>query len=168
MNRIWRTALVIALGTAGVAGCRGGSSVPAADDKIFEGLDPEVVAEVLAFPHARQSIGEKDERAVRDGLAQGMVRNFIVCRDAHRVYTAWVNTGSPPQLAANPVPANPVEPASTGFADYYAQLSTAVKSGEIDNLRFWLTAEGGCGQWIPAEPDEPEGPTIKDVIEGRS
>lgn len=161
MKRLAISAFVIA-----VAGCALGVPL-SVDADFFEGLDLAVVAEVLDNPVARQKI-EEEPILTRASMAQGIVVNFILCRDALRVYQEWVNTGVAPNLEPPPTPTNPREPSYSSIDDYYAQFETSIDSGELDQLRLLLTAEGSCGQWIPARPRNAEGPTIKDVVERRS
>ncbi len=143
------------------------ADVASADADHFAGLDPTVVAEVVDNPVVAQRLDEEPPET-RASLAQGIARNFIVCRDAFRVYQDWITTGAPPPLAPLPIPDNPVEPSNTVWEREYEALQARIASGEPQQLRFWLTAEGSCGQWIPANPGEPQGPTIGDVIEGSS
>jgi hypothetical protein len=133
----------------------------------FKGLDPSVVAEVLANPVASQKLQEEPE-ATKASLAQGMVRNFILCRQAFHVYQGWITTGTPPSLGPLPTPTHPLEPSNSAEVHDYAAVRTAIRSGEVEQLRFWLTAQGSCGQWIPAKAGDASGPTIKDVVEGAS
>jgi hypothetical protein len=154
--------LGIVLCAVAVVGC--GGDVPSADAEHFQGLDPAVVTEVLTNPIARQKI-EEEPSPTRESMAQGIVINFILCRDAFRVYREWINTGSPPDLARPPVPTRPREPSSSDLESYYALFEDAIDSGELERLRFVLTAEGSCGRWIPAVPGDSSGPTIMDAIE---
>jgi hypothetical protein len=146
------------------SGCGAGQSL-SADAPYFEGLDSGVVAEVLVDPVARQKIEEEPEDT-RESMAQGIAINFMVCRDALRVYEDWIGTGVAPDLNPLPVPARPREPSYSDWETTFADLEARLASGEIEQLRFWLTAEGSCGQWIPALPGDPSGPTIKDAVEG--
>ena len=133
----------------------------------FAGLDPAVVGEVLDNPAVRQSIIEEESDAAKESRAQGVVINFMTCRDALRVYQGWVNTGVAPSLEPLPIPTNPREPSFSAITADYAMYEAAIASGELEQLRFQLTAEGSCG-WIPANPGDPGGPTVRDVIEAGS
>ena len=161
----WLVVLVIWFSVV-AAGCshQGATSV---DAPYFEGLDQTVVGEVLNDPVALQKI-EEEPSDTRESMAQGIVINFMVCRDALRVYQGWRNTGVAPSLEPLPTPTNPREPSYSDWITSYANLETRVDSGELEQLRFWLTAEGSCGRWIPARPGDVSGPTIRDVVEGES
>lgn len=157
---------LIACCLAVLTGCGQGSISKDAD--YFEGLDPSVVAEVLANPVAMQKI-EQEPVDTHESLAQGGVRNFIVCRDALRVYQEWLRTGIQPTLAPLPMPDHPREPSHSLWKQDYARLVDLVRSGDPEQLRTrWLTGNGSCGQWIPAKPGDVSGPTIEDVVEGSS
>ncbi len=147
-----------------VTGCDSAEPL-SVDASFFEGLDEVVVAEVLVNPVARQKIEEEPEDT-KESMAQGIVINFVVCRDAFRVYEDWITRGVAPDLGPLPAPVSPREPSYTDWKTSYAQLETRLDSGELEQLRFWLTAEGSCGRWIPANPGEASGPTIRDVVEG--
>lgn len=136
------------------------------DSPVFAGLDTAVAEEVLANPVAMQKIDEEPE-STKFSMAQGIVRNFQVCRDAYATYDEWLATGVRPGLAPLPIPDNPEEPSNGDWATTYSALEERVKSGESDQLREWLTAEGSCGAWIPAEPGQADGPTIREAVEGQ-
>ncbi len=146
-----------------LSACSGDADV-SEDASHFEGLDREVVAEVLSDPVAAQKIEEEPEET-KASMAQGIVRNYEVCRAAFRAYHEWTTTGRAPELAPIPVPASPEEPSNEAVARDYSSVKAAILSGEPQQLRTRLTAEGSCGQWIPAEPGDREGPTIKEAIE---
>lgn len=150
-----------------LASCGTGSDTLAADAPHFAGLDPSIVAEVVASPVVREKIDEEGDET-KESLAQGIARNFAVCRDAHRVYETWIQTGVVPSLNPLPMPANPAEPSASWWITDYAWLEAQVESGEPDKLRLWLTGEGTCGEWIPATPGDASGPTIKDITETKS
>ena len=130
----------------------------------FEGLDPEVVDEVLNDPVAAQKIEEEPEET-KASMAQGIVRNYVICREAFQAYREWTTTGQAPELEPMPSPDDPEEPSNESVENDYAAVKAAIESGEPQQLRLRLTAEGGCGNWIPAEPGDREGPTIKEAIE---
>ena len=131
----------------------GGDAEVSKDASYFEGLDPDVVAEVLNDPVAAQKIEEEPEET-KASMAQGIVRNYIICREAFRVYEEWTTTGQVPKLEPIPSPANPEEPSNESVEDDYSSVKAAIESGEPQQLRQRLTAEGSCGQWIPAEPGD--------------
>jgi len=164
VRRYVRALVVVALLVS--AGCSRGAAV-ASSDEYFHGLDPSAVAEVLANPVAMQKISEEPP-GTRGSMAQGIVINFLVCRDAARVYRKWIRVGVRPSLAPLPVPEVPMTPSYPDWERSYADLKGRIASGDIDQLRFWLTAEGSCGRWIPAEPYDVSGPTISEALEAGS
>lgn len=159
------TALSMAV-VLSVTGCTTSDS-PADASDAYAGLDQAVVQEVFANPVAIQKIDEEPE-STRLSMAQGIVRNFMVCRNAYDTYEQWLTTGERPELAPLPVPENPEEPSNGDWDVTFKALQDRLKSGEPDQLREWLTAEGSCGAWIPATPGDADGPTIRDAIEGES
>ncbi len=164
MKATLRIAAVACAALFVLSACGSGDDSVAASSDALKGLDTAIVSEVLANPVALERInGETGSR--KSGMAQGIVRNFIVCRSAFDVYNDWRLTGTPSDLVTNPEPANPVEPSNKDFADYYQRIAGAVTSGDILIFREWLTGEGSCGQWIPSEPGDPNSPTIRDAIE---
>lgn len=163
----WRTLTLLMMAVTGLTGCIGASAAEDPFDPgaaIYVGLDPAVVAEVLESPVARQKLVEEPPET-RASLGQGMVRNFLVCRDALRVYQTWLATGQQPDLAPLPTVENPVEPSNAHWIEDFSRLDQLLDSGDPDRLRTWLTGKGSCGQWISAVPGDPGGPTIADVIE---
>lgn len=164
-NRLVGAALAALL----VAACSGNAdaSVESVDARVFAGLDPVVVQEVLDNPIAMGKINEEPEDS-RESMAQGIVRNFEVCRDAAAFYSEWLGTGEKPDLAPLPVPEDPREPSNSAWDADYGLLTAAADSGDPQLVRDWLTLVGSCGQWIPATPGDVNGPTIAEVIEGAS
>ena len=158
--------LTVAISLIAIAGCTLEAPL-SVDAEYFEGLDVAVVAEVLNNPVGRQKI-EDEPILTRGSMAQGIVINFITCRDALRVYQGWLNTGVAPDLEPLPIPTTPLEPSFSGNQIQYGLFETGINSGELDQLRSSLTAEGSCGQWIPAVPGALDGPTVKDVVEAGS
>jgi len=141
-----------------VSACSGNDQ-PTPDAPYFAGLDPAVVAEVLANPVAQSRI-EGDAQADKERRLQGMVINFIVCRDMYRVYETWLTTGVAPEPSPIPQPHDPRADWNTQFG----VLTDAARSGDIDRLRSVIIGEGTCGNWIPLHPGQPDGPTIEDAI----
>ncbi len=158
---------VVVCCSAGLTGCGGEAETLSADAPHFEGLDSIVVAEIIDNPDVRQKI-EEEPAATKESLAQGIAINFTVCRDALRVYQELEDTGVTPALNPLPAPINPMEPSHSDWDKSYTDLVTRADSGELEQLRFWLTANGSCGPWIPATPGDATGPSIEDVIEGRA
>lgn len=150
-----------------VGGCAGSSDVLEASDPVFAGLDPAVVQEVLSSDAARDRVAG-DDPATAASRYQGMVRNFSFCRSALEVYETWMRTGVAPEFPSQDVPENPAASADTMDREI-RRVERLVGGGDISLLRADLTNEnGGCGVWIPANPGEPEGPTIADVVNGRA
>lgn len=167
MERSWKM-LGMGMGLLLLAGGCGGDSGMQPNDDTFVGLDSALVREVLENPAAEGTLGDVPGKDAKESMAQAMVINFGVCRDAHRVYRDWVSTGIRPQLSALPEPGNPRDPGWSDWQVSYADLVARVDSGDPAELRFWLTALGSCGRWIPAVPNDTEGPTIAEVIEGQA
>lgn len=148
-----------------LAGCSsGGDDVPSASDRTFAGLDAAVVEEVLASPVAQDRVAG-DEPAVAAARYQGMVRNFILCRDALAAYREWVSTGVAPELTAQPVPTHP-SPTAVDMDRDIQTVQQDLASGDITLLRDRLTNPSGCGAWVPATRGDQNGPTIAEVVEG--
>lgn len=149
--------------TATLASCAGtGPSLDAGSDT-FEGLDPEVVAEVMANPVAWGKVQEEEEQT-RASMAQGIVRNFIQCRAAFDAYRSWVTTGTTPEVPVLSVAVHPLEPATDAIENAQAYIEDAIASGEPAQLKNFLVGEARCGEWIPVEPGRPDGPTIEDAL----
>lgn len=134
-----------------------------ADDDAFEGLDPEVVTEVMANPVAWGKV-QSEEDETRASMAQGIVRNFVQCRGAFDAYRSWVTTGTTPEVPALDAVAHPLEPATSAIENAQAYIADAIASGEPAQLKDFLVGEARCGEWIPVEPGRPDGPTIEDAV----
>ena len=157
--------LLLALCLNLLTGCSD-SILSSPDADVFQGLDPTVVSEVLANPTVRTKI-ERRAKDEQPGLAQGIVINFIVCRDMLRVYQEWQRSGVPPKLQPLPHHANPDPITAESWELKYSGIKESADSGDPENLRDWLIGEGRCGEWIPAQPGDISGPTIEDVVLGR-
>lgn len=149
-----------------LAGC-GADHGLEASDVAFSGLDSAVVAEVLANPAATMKISQEPEDT-RGSLAQGIVRNFIVCRDFYDTYEVWRRTGQAPAAPVLPQPSNPLEPSASGWPSEFRNYSDALRSGDITRLKSLLTGDSGCGVWVPAKAGDVSGPTIAVVVRGGS
>ena len=141
-------------------------NVFASDAKHFEGLDPIVVAEVLANPIERSRIETKASNAQKN-LAQVRVISFIMCRDALRVYQEWLTTGFPSDLRIPPTPTYE-EPGWYTWKYDNENIIKSIKTGSIEELRNRLTENGSCAQGVPAQPGDFSGPTIADVVQGKT
>ena len=147
------------------AGCSG-SILSSPDSDVFQGLDPAVVSEILENPTVRTKI-ERRPKEDQPGLAQGIAINFIVCRDMLHDYQQWQNTGIAPTLRPLPRPSNPDPLTADHWELRYIDIKESIESGDPEQLRDFLTGEGSCGEWIPAQPGDISGPTIEDVVLGR-
>lgn len=141
-------------------------NVFAPDARHFEGLDPMVVAEVLANPIERSRI-EKRASDAQKNLAQVRVISFILCRDAFRVYQEWQTTGYPSDLRIPPTPTYE-EPGWYTWKYDNENITKSIKTGNIEELRHRLTENGSCAQGVPAQPGDFSGPTIADVVQGKT
>ena len=131
----------------------------------FVGLDPAVVAEVLSNPVERSRI--ERESSDQKNLAQVRVIHFIMCRDVLRVYREWLNTGYSSELRDLPKPTYKEE----GFYswDYdYERFENILETGSIEELRKRLTLEPSCGRSVPYQLGDISGPTIADIVLGRT
>lgn len=148
--------LSAAIATLLVAGC---SSEPviSADGAAFAGLDGATVDEVLASADAMGRVEGWPDESARLSVAQGVVRNFILCRDVAGAYSEWMVTGIAPETPALPVPDEPLEPSHGDWEVVYADLVSRFESGDPNEVRMWLTGETGCATWVPVSDtnDEP-------------
>lgn len=137
---------------------------PSVTDPIFAGLPPQVVNEVLQNPEAQANIAMPVSGQARDALWQGMVGNFVFCRQMLSFYETWHSTGAKP--ASFPTPVTPEHPLSSyqDVLNTYAFYKTRVATGDIRVLQDLLLNDSGCGKWIPATPGDSTGPTIADVV----
>lgn len=131
----------------------------------FVGLDPAVVAEVLSNPVERSRI--ERESPDQKNLAQVRVINFIMCRDVLRVYQEWLKTGYVNELRDLPAPTYEEEGFYTWDYDYES-YKNILETGSIDELRESLTQEPSCGRSVPYQPGDISGPTIADIVLGRT
>ena len=131
----------------------------------FEGLDPEVVAEVLTHPRAQRFINRGED--MKGNIAQAITLNFILCRDAMRAYQEWTSTGIPPTLAPLPEPVHPQQYAYSDTLYEYNTYQQSILSGDPQVLLSLITGQQTCGRWIPARPGDLSGPTIEDILLGR-
>lgn len=166
MNRpIAHVAVFVALLV--LAGCSHGGGGVSTDASYFQGLPAPVVAEALANPTVQRNL-QGDPQAMQESLAQASVREILFCREGLRVYESWISTGTPPEVSPGPIPAHPIEPGNSAIKQDYANLKEAVGSGEPTQLQAMLSGEGSCGQWVPANPSEPNGSTIDQAVKGNS
>ncbi len=158
-----RGALLLAgAGALALAGCGPATPTVSAQDPVFAGLDAEVVAEVLESPVAADRVAGDDQSTAK-ARYQGMVRNVVACRSALQVYQEWMRTGVAPEFPAQPSPESPAAYAGD-MDDDIAALQRMSAGGDISVLRQELTQDSGCGAWVPAEPGDIKGPTVRDVV----
>lgn len=158
------------LAAAAVTGCIalaacGSGRIVSGEASYFEGLPHSVVAEFLGLPIQQRNLAQVSGDAGYS-LAQAGVRNMIFCREELHVYRRWLATGQPPAIVRGPVPVHPLEPGNAAIRQDYARLESVTKSGRLSRLRFELTANGSCGQWVPAKPGTRK-PTIARVVRNR-
>ena len=164
LARQWATVVILAVLCLAVAGCTG-DDVFDPDARHFDGLDPAVVAEVLSNPVERSRI--ERESSDQKNLAQVRVINFIMCRDVLRVYQEWLKTGYVTELRDLPAPTYEEEGFYTWDYDYES-YKNILATGSIEELRKSLTQEPSCGRSVPHQPGDISGPTIADVVLGRT
>lgn len=156
----------LALVTLMVTGCGTTSQMDALDPDAehFRGLDPNVVAEVIADPVVSERVNSWSTPEVRNAEAQASVLTWIVLRDALEVYVEWRDQGVSKTLAPPPVPDHPnVDVLSMVEADH-ALIQREIDSGDIAQLRqVFVTTFNGSAD-IPAYAGQPDGPTIYDVV----
>lgn len=146
-----------------LAGCSAkADSELSASDPTFAGLDSEVTKEVLASPVAEDRVAG-DDPAVASARYQGIVRNFVLCRDAYASYKTWLKSGESPGLPRQPNPTNPAPTAGDMEADIKL-FRDDLDSGDISLVRERLSSANGCGGWIPATPGDLSGQTIADAV----
>jgi hypothetical protein len=140
---------------------------PSPSDRIFDGLPPDVVVEVLNNPAAQANIAMPLPTEDRDSMWQGMVGNFVMCRQLLDVYTTWRRTGAPPaQELAIVRPDHPLQPSYGDLQMLYKYYGEHIRNGQVTTLATDLTNDSGCGKWIPAAPGDSSGPTIAEVVRG--
>ena len=140
---------------------------PSPSDRIFDGLPVDVVVEVLNNPAAQANIDMPLPADDRDSMWQGMVGNFVMCRQLLDVYTKWTKTGAPPvQELAIVRPDHPLEPSYGDLQMLYQFYGEHIRHGQVTTLADDLTNDSGCGKWIPAAPGDVSGPTIAEVVRG--
>ena len=131
----------------------------------FQGLPRSVAAEFLALPIQQRNMSGWSGIAL-ESFAQAGVRNMIFCREELSIYRHWVNTGRPSSLVPGPMPVDPLAPGNSAIRQDYAGLRLALQAAGPAQLRTDLTANGSCGQWVPARPGTRR-PTIAQVVDSQ-
>lgn len=157
-------ACAVAWGAGACSSGEGSAIEPS--NRVFAGLEPSVVREVVKSKAARERAAG-DEKEVAAARYQGMVRNFIACRAALQSYETWLQSGTAPRLSTQPTPTYP-SPTAPDMDKDIAAIEKDLASGDITLLRDRLTNPTGCGNWIPAKQGDEAGPTIADVVNGKS
>jgi hypothetical protein len=152
---------------ATLTACGAGSEklqLPSAGSAVFDGLPAAVVSEVLENPDATRKILEEETVSARDSMAQGIVINFMTCREVAAAYQQWVTEGVRPHLADVPKVSAPREPSYPDAQAIHARLESLIASGDPSRLEATLQGPSSCGYWIPARPGDVSGPTIEDSL----
>jgi len=168
MKRMMRSLLGLLALTVVVSGCGTSQGANALDPHAdhFKGLDPAVVAEVIADPIAVERISTWEPATDRSASAQATVIARILLRDACDVYVQWRDQGEPRPLAPLPVPEYPDADTMAMVERDVVNFQAAVDSGDIGELRHLLTEVYNGTADIPADPHQPHGPSIYDVVSG--
>lgn len=133
------------------------------DSAIFKSFPTEITQEVLQNLKAISNTGGL-KREDQEILWQGQIINFQMCRQMLNVYQSWISAGTPPDSLPsiqNGAFNSTVFVNMSSMYDYYNKIA---ESGSIDDFREALTADGSCGVWIPAKPNDVNGPSIADVV----
>lgn len=138
------------------------------DGQYFEGLDPLVVDEVLADPYRLDALLYLVPEDDREGQAQVMVVNTILCRDGYQYYQEWTTTGVAPEIPELAKPTNPDDDFYPLVVQItYADFVDTIESGDPEELRIWLAeTDSCCGQFVPVIPGDWEGLSISEALNG--
>jgi hypothetical protein len=169
VSAVAAVALATTVATVGFAGSGTPpiGAPPKPTDPVFAGLDQSVVVEVLANPQAQQNTAILPV-SQRNAMWQGMVENFVMCRQVLDVYQSWTATGTAP---SDPLPiTTPQHPAASfpAVVNAYRFYDSEIASGDPSRLRNDLLNHSGCGVWVPANPGDSTGPTIADIVRSTS
>lgn len=85
LQRARQGLVVAALGVTLLTGCGQQDDGLSADADYYAGIDPKVVEEYVANPVVQQKLSQ-DSPDERPSRTQGGAINFVICRDALRVY----------------------------------------------------------------------------------
>ncbi|NUU18318.1 hypothetical protein HP550_13765 [Cellulomonas humilata] len=177
-HRSTRTNVLVAVAAVGMllGGCVGGRGPLAAEDPLFEGLEPAVVDEALALKGDVIAAAPDDQRA---WTAQQIAVEIGVCRAAYAHLEAWPIGGPPPgeldlpRLTSDAVDAAAVDAGGAGgdsrglpFASMpwdalEIQLRGLVDAEGRDGLVHFLQLVPGC--WMSVAPGA-SGPSIFDAV----
>lgn len=173
-----RLKALVAVAAVGMllSGCVGGRETLAADDPLFEGLEPAVVEEALALKGDVIAAAPDDQWA---WTAQQVAVEIGVCRAAYAYLDAWPVGGPPPgaldlpRLTSDALDAGAVDAGGAGgdtrglpFADVpwdavEVQLRGLVDAEGRDGVVHFLQLVPGC--WMPVTPGA-SGPSIFDAV----
>ena len=138
--------------------------LPSADAVMFDGLPSAVVSEVLANSDASRKILEQETTSARDSMAQGIVINFMTCREVAAGYQRWLTQGIRPELEPVPAVGAEKQPSYDDARVIHDRLESLIASGDPSQLKATLVGQSSCGHWIPAQPGDVSGPTIEDSL----
>jgi len=99
-------------------------------------------------------------------MAQGIVINFMTCREVAAGYRTWVTQGVRPKLRPVPSVGAEKQPSYDDAKAIRDRLESLIASGDPSQLRVTLEGPSSCGHWIPAKPGDVSGPTIEDSLKG--
>lgn len=170
MKTFMRQMVATVAAALALSSCAGNSSGLGvnADGDYFDGLDTEVVNEVLLDPRREGVLRDVfEDGAERESVAQAMVVSNEFCRRTYGFYQEWISTGIQPPIPEPPQPLNPA-PTYTAFLEgEYAATIADIESGDPDRLRRRLAEiDGGCGQFTPVSVGDINGISISEALGG--
>lgn len=130
------------------------------------GLDQSVVAEALAHPSVKDDLKNYVEPE-RSAAVQAFARRIVWCRETLAMFDSWQATGKAQPIPDLPEPSNPAEPFYSGLKKHNQDFLSEVQSNGFEAVRSLLASDGDLCTEIPAEPNNPSGPTIRDVMRGK-
>lgn len=144
-----------------VVGCSNDTSSLDVDEKYLEGFDPAVVKEVAENEYYSNHIKNWDPP---EFAYQGVVIEVQYCREVYSFYEEWKQTGVQPEIPAAPEPDVYFEVQGFTWPDRKADLQASIESDGIDGVVEFMSGQLGCGQRVPLEPGDHDGPTIQEVV----
>lgn len=119
--------------------------------------------EVLRNPESEIVISALP-KSTHDRAWQYTIAEMDACRDLYEAYQEWLRTGQRPALPAWDVPGTP-EPGYLELAQPAERvMRDAYEAGDPAQVSAYLTAEGSCGTWVPAQPGDVNGLSIAKAI----
>lgn len=138
-------------------------SDPSVNDPIYEGFDQSVVAETLTIPHLQAVLSQTEGDETLD-YQQGFVFGIIDCRNAFVSYKAWLTTGTPGAFPTVKLPPSMRDIPKRDTEFRRKVVSSAISSGDPAQLKARLAGDGTCGEFVPVQPGDINGPTIEDAV----